>query len=101
MWEFPGGKLEPHESGPDALVREIREELECVIRVHEEVESTTHKYDFATIRLTTFYATLSEGQPSLTEHSELRWCSPEEMVALEWAPADVPAVKRITGGPLP
>lgn len=100
-WEFPGGKLEAHETGPDALVREIREELACTIQVHDEVESTTHEYDFATIKLTTYYASLCDGTPSLTEHSELRWCGLEELEGLDWAPADVPAVMRISAGRLP
>jgi 8-oxo-dGTP diphosphatase len=95
MWEFPGGKVEPDESPRDALFREIREELECEVGVGDEVATTDHEYDFGIVRLTTFYCQLITGTLRVTEHAELRWCRPEEMTALSWAPADVPAVKRI------
>ena len=62
-WEFPGGKVEADESPREALQREIDEELLCVVRVGEQVASTTHDYDFATITLTTFYCELLKGEP--------------------------------------
>lgn len=95
-WEFPGGKVEVDESPRQALLREINEELRCQIHVGEEVESTRYEYDFAVIVLTTFYCRLISGTPSLTDHDEVRWCLPEEMHVLPWAPADVPAVERVT-----
>ncbi|WP_442291397.1 (deoxy)nucleoside triphosphate pyrophosphohydrolase [Terrabacter sp. 2RAF25] len=94
-WEFPGGKVESGESPHEALVREIDEELRCEVAVGAEIESTRHEYDFATIILTTFYCDLTAGHPHLTDHDEVRWCTPEEMGDLEWAPADIPAVKRV------
>jgi 8-oxo-dGTP diphosphatase len=94
-WEFPGGKVEPEESPREALVREIAEELRCEVLVGAQVESTRHEYDFATIVLTTFYCDLLGGQPHLTDHDEVRWCTPGEMEELVWAPADIPAVERV------
>lgn len=95
MWEFPGGKIEPGETARAALEREIAEELECQVSVGDEVVSTRHEYDFGFVTLTTFYCELVEGTPNLTEHAEVRWLAPEALEALEWAPADVPAVKKI------
>ncbi|HEX7740732.1 MAG TPA: (deoxy)nucleoside triphosphate pyrophosphohydrolase [Marmoricola sp.] len=95
MWEFPGGKVEAGESPRAALVREIREELECVIRVGAEITTTTHEYAFGTIVLTTFWCDLEQGEPIPGEHSELRWLLPADLDQLEWAPADVPAVEII------
>ncbi|MFY9713615.1 MAG: (deoxy)nucleoside triphosphate pyrophosphohydrolase [Microbacterium sp.] len=92
LWEFPGGKIEPGESPQEALSREVAEELHCTIEVGEHVTATSHLYDFGTVVLTTFYARLSSGDPMATEHSELRWCTGPELNALEWAPADLPAV---------
>ncbi|MGG5753531.1 (deoxy)nucleoside triphosphate pyrophosphohydrolase [Zafaria sp. Z1313] len=95
MWEFPGGKVEPEETPRAALEREIDEELLCQVEVGDEVTTTTHEYDFATIVLTTFYCRLVEGTPQLTEHADVKWLAPEELHELEWAPADVPAVDLI------
>lgn len=98
-WEFPGGKVEPNETPENALQREIREELQCVVDVGEQITTTVHEYDFATISLTTFYCTLIKGTPRLTEHTALTWLSPADLQTLEWAPADIPAVEIVTKVP--
>ncbi len=95
MWEFPGGKVEPEETPVSALEREIIEELQCEVRVGDPVATTTHEYDFGIVTLSTFYCELVSGTPRLTEHAEVRWVEPEDLDELTWAPADVPAVKRI------
>lgn len=95
MWEFPGGKIEPDETAREALVREINEELLCEITVGEEINTAVHEYDFGIIALTTFFCELVNGTPLLTEHEAVVWLEPEELESLNWAPADVPAVKAI------
>jgi 8-oxo-dGTP diphosphatase len=95
LWEFPGGKVEVGESAPEALKREIEEELGCTIQVGEFVTTTDHQYDFGIVSLTTYLCEIIQGAPTLTEHSEERWLDPNDLHTVEWAPADVPAVELL------
>ena len=95
LWEFPGGKIEPNEAARDALQREITEELLCTVNVGDEITTTAHEYDFGIVNLTTFLCELVEGEPVLTEHTEVRWLEPARMNEIEWAPADIPAVDLV------
>ncbi|WP_411954223.1 (deoxy)nucleoside triphosphate pyrophosphohydrolase [Alkalibacillus sp. S2W] len=94
-WEFPGGKVEPNETPQDALKREIDEEFQCQIHIGDQVEHTVYEYDFGIIHLTTFYCTLVEGEPILTEHVKIDWLASNELSLLDWAPADIPAIEQI------
>ena len=92
LWEFPGGKIESGESKPEALQREISEELGCGISVGNEITTTVHEYEFGTVHLTTFYCQLEDGEPNLSEHSQIRWLRPSQLTSLEWAAADIPTI---------
>ena len=95
MWEFPGGKIEPDESPKEALLRELKEELLCSAEIGEHIQTTEHEYDFGIVILTTYYCSLTGDEPRLTEHSEIRWIHVAELDRLNWAPADIPAVKQV------
>lgn len=95
MWEFPGGKIEEGETPPEALEREIVEELNCEVSVGELITTTAHEYDFGIVNLTTFYCELVSGTPVLSEHESVKWLSPSDLHTLRWAPADIPAVELI------
>lgn len=94
-WEFPGGKVESNESPETALIREIKEELHCDIKVGQFIEDTTYTYDLFTVRLVTYFAEIINGTPIAYEHSELKWVPFKELYSLQWAPADIPAVERV------
>lgn len=98
QWEFPGGKVEPGETARAALKREIAEELDCRVDVGAELTTTRHEYDFGVVTLTTFWCQLIEGAPRLKEHAEVRWYPPSGLERLDWAPADVPAMRMIVAG---
>ena len=96
LWEFPGGKIEEGESQEEALQREILEEMHCVIQVGDQVEHTVYEYDFGIVHLTTFQCELVEGRPVLTEHETIEWLAPHDLQSLEWAPADIPAIEKLS-----
>ncbi|WP_216827781.1 (deoxy)nucleoside triphosphate pyrophosphohydrolase [Alkalihalobacterium elongatum] len=91
-WEFPGGKIENGEDMKEALVREIREELGCHIRVKEKITDTYHRTEAIIVHLHTFLTEIIEGTPEPIEHEELRWVPIDELRQLNWAPADIPTV---------
>ncbi|OEH91050.1 (deoxy)nucleoside triphosphate pyrophosphohydrolase [Bacillus solimangrovi] len=95
LWEFPGGKIEEHETPEEALIREISEELDCTITVFDQVEDTTHTYDSIIVQLITFKARITNGTPVAREHAELRWVHHNKLTVLEWAAADIPAVEKL------
>jgi 8-oxo-dGTP diphosphatase len=94
-WEFPGGKIEKNETPEEALAREIKEEFNCEISVGKKVEDTTYEYEKVIVRLETYLSIILKGEPTALEHAETRWVPRNELMSLEFAPADIPAVEKL------
>jgi 8-oxo-dGTP diphosphatase len=94
-WEFPGGKIEQGESPEQSLVREIKEELDCEIQVHNFVEEVMYEYPKVIVNLLTYEATIVTGIPVAKEHAKLEWKNLNELRDLDWAPADIPTVDKL------
>lgn len=94
-WEFPGGKMEPHESPEECLKREIKEELSLEIEIVESLRPVLHHYSDKSIRLIPFAARWKAGQIHLAEHSQLDWIEKKDLFFLDWAPADLPIVHEL------
>lgn len=94
-WEFPGGKMEAEETPQQALIREIKEELDTVIEVGELIE--TVEYDYPTFHLTMhcFWCTVLSGDLVLKEHEAAQWLTKDELDDVDWLPADKGLVEKI------
>ncbi len=95
-WEFPGGKVEPGESEPAALVRECREELGVTVEVGERLGPDVAVAEGWVLRAWT--GRIVAGEPVAYEHAELRWVRYADLDGLDWLPGDRPAVAALAAG---
>ena len=95
LYEFPGGKLEAGEDARDAIVREIREELGCIIHPVRPMTPVLHREKDRTIRLIPFLCEPEEGRlPIPLEHESLGFFSSLSLPSLPWAPAALPILQE-------
>ena len=94
-YEFPGGKIEPGETPQQALKREIEEELDTEIAVHNKIG--TIEYDYPTFHLSMdcFWCTVVSGELVLKEAEAARWQTKDELDSVQWIPADRTILKQI------
>lgn len=87
LWEFVGGKVEPGETLPQALIRECLEELGIRVTPQEIFMQLVHTYPDITVRLTLFWAQ-TQDTPQRLEHNDLRWIGVDEIDHFSFCPAD-------------
>lgn len=95
MWEFPGGKIESGETKEQALVREIKEELNIEINVDKFAIDVEYQYPNFYLFMSCFMCSIKEGSIELLEHNDGKWITKEELNTLNWLPADIDAVNYL------
>lgn len=94
-WEFPGGKIEEGETPSQALVREIREELDTLIEVGELLDTVEYDYPQFHLIMHCYLCTVKSGDLVLKEHKAAKWLTKDTLDTVEWLPADISLVDRI------
>lgn len=93
QWEFPGGKIEEGESAQEALVREIREELDTEIEVGAMIHTIEYDYPNFHLSMDCFLAKVKAGSLTLKEAQASRWLTRSELYEVQWLPADISLIE--------
>lgn len=94
-WEFPGGKLEEGETSQEALIREIKEELDADIDVGDLIDIVEYDYPTFHLSMKCFWCELRSEHLVLNEHEDAKWLSKDQLGTVSWLPADVTLVQKI------
>lgn len=95
MWEFPGGKIEVGETQEEALIREIKEELELDITNLNYLTTVEYHYPNFHLTMHCFICEICGGTLNLNAHNDAKWVLIEELSSQKWVPAYVEVVEKL------
>ena len=87
-WEFPGGKVESKETLKEALIREIKEELNITINIHKKIGEEKYRDNKINIILHYFLCSFKRGIIKLNEHENFAWVYKKDFHKYEFAEGD-------------
>jgi len=88
LWEFPGGKIEPNETKEEAIIREIKEEMDIDIEAKKFIDQKVFNYPDKDINLIAIECKQIKGNIKLNEHEDIKWVNKNELRNFNFAPAD-------------
>ena len=94
-WEFPGGKVEQGEAPENAIVREIKEELDTVIEVIEYFDTVEYDYPNFHLSMKCYICTVVSGKLEVLEHEAAKWLDKDSLDSVAWLPADLGLVDKL------
>lgn len=94
-WEFPGGKIDIGETPEEALIREIKEELDTEVEVLELLDTVEYDYPNFHLSMDCFICKIKTGDLVLKEHEAATWLTKDNLYGVEWLPADQELIEKI------
>ena len=87
--------MEKGETPQEALIREIKEELDTEIEVGELIETVEYDYPKFHLKMHCFFCSVKQGNLVLKEHEASKWLTLETLGSVEWLPADLSLIEKI------